>query len=316
MHRQGGSRKGASRLTMRKSTPFVITSPSSLLLFCCCFLVVVSLLFHCCFIVVSLSFHCCSVVVLLLFHCCLVSSRCCFIVVLFLIVVVFIVVLFFIVVVLLSFTLEVAVLDPLQANGSLPTTASVGVVEDVSEESVDAFCGVVEAYMIVVKSSIANDALSSPITNQLHSFADEPFVAVLPVDVPLDDSSKIEGGEGAVNYAPIVAVITAEVRFEGHHPGTVNVVDVSVEKQSPVVGDGRVAPFPFEDDERIVSDTHSQTSFQIEQQERVHLEPRPYVYRACGDASRRGPICRRVVAVVVVVVVASCSVEMANTLDE
>ena len=81
-------------------------------------------------------------------------------------------------------------LDPLQANGSLPTTAAVGVVEDVSEESVDAFSGVVEAYMIVVKSSIANDALSSPITNQLHSFADEPFVAILPVDAPLYDFSR------------------------------------------------------------------------------------------------------------------------------
>ena len=32
--------------------------------------VVVSLLFHCCFIVVSLLFHCCFIVVLLLFYCC------------------------------------------------------------------------------------------------------------------------------------------------------------------------------------------------------------------------------------------------------
>ena len=80
-------------------------------------------------------------------------------------------------------------LDPLQANGSLPTTAAVGVVENVREESVDAFRGVVEAYMIVVKSSIADDALSSPVTNQLHSFADESLVAILPVDAPLDDSS-------------------------------------------------------------------------------------------------------------------------------
>ena len=155
-------------------------------------------------------------------------------------------------------------LDPLQANGSLPTTAAVGVVEDVSEESVDAFCGVVEAYMIVVKSSIANDALSSPITNQLHSFADEPFVAILPVDAPLYGSSEMEGGDGAVNYALVVAVITAEIRFEGHHAGTVDVIDVSIEKQSPVVGDGRVAPFSFVDDERIAWDAHSETSFQIE----------------------------------------------------
>ena len=157
--------------------------------------------------------------------------------------------------------------DSLQTNESLPTTAAVGGVEDVSEESVHAFRGVVEAYVIVVKSSIADDSLSPPVTNQLHSFADEPFVAILSADAPLDDSSKMEGGDGAVNYAPIVAVITAEIRFEGHHAGTVDVIDVSIEKQSPVVRDGRVAPFSFEDDERIASDTHSETSFQIEQQE-------------------------------------------------
>ena len=79
--------------------------------------------------------------------------------------------------------------DSLQTNESLPTTAAVGGVEDVSEESVHAFRGVVEAYVIVVKSSIADDALSSPVTNQLHSFADESLVAILPVDAPLDDSS-------------------------------------------------------------------------------------------------------------------------------
>ena len=129
-------------------------------------------------------------------------------------------------------------LDPLQTDGSLPTTTVVGVVEYVSEESVDAFRGVVEAYVIVVKSSIADDAPSTPVTDQLHSFADEPLVAIFFVDAFLYDSSKVESGDGAVNYAPIVAVITADVRLERHHDGAVDVIAVSIEKQSPVVGDG------------------------------------------------------------------------------
>ena len=154
--------------------------------------------------------------------------------------------------------------DSLQANESLPTTAAVGGVEQVSEESAHPRRGADETFVVVVKSSVADDALSSPITDKIHSFSDEPFVAIFFVDAFLYDSSEMESGDGAVNYAPIVAVITADVRLERHHGGAVDVIDVSIEKQSPVVGDGRIAPFPFVDDERIVSDTHSETSFQIE----------------------------------------------------
>ena len=62
-------------------------------------------------------------------------------------------------------TLEVVVLDSLQANESLPTTAAVGGVEQVSEEGAQSRRGADKMFVIIVKSSVADDALSSPVAD-------------------------------------------------------------------------------------------------------------------------------------------------------
>ena len=89
----------------------------------------------------------------------------------------------------------------------------------------------------------------------------EPLVAILSVGAFSQHLLKMESGDGAMNYMPIVAVITADIRFKRDHDGAVDVIEVSIQKYSPVVGDGRVAPFSFVDDERIAWHAHSETSF-------------------------------------------------------
>ena len=112
---------------------------------------------------------------------------------------------------LLFLTLEVVVQDSLQANESLPTTAAVGGVEQVSEESAHPRRGADETFVVVVKSSVADDALPSPITDEIHSFSDEPFVAILSVGALSQHLLKVKGGDGAINHVPVVAVITADI---------------------------------------------------------------------------------------------------------
>ena len=101
--------------------------------------------------------------------------------------------------------------DSLQTNESLPTTAAVGGVEQVSEESAHSRRGVDEAFVVVVKSSVADDALASPVADKIHSFSDEPFVAILSVGALSQHLLKVKGGDGAINYVPVIAVITADI---------------------------------------------------------------------------------------------------------
>ena len=101
--------------------------------------------------------------------------------------------------------------DSLQTNESLPTTAAVGGVEQVSEESAHSRRGADETFVVVVKSSVADDALASPVADKIHSFSDEPFVAILSVGALSQHLLKVKGGDGAINYVPVVAVITADI---------------------------------------------------------------------------------------------------------
>ena len=55
--------------------------------------------------------------------------------------------------------------DSLQTNESLPTTAAVGRVEQVSEEAAQSRRGAGETFVVIVKSSVADDALSSPVAD-------------------------------------------------------------------------------------------------------------------------------------------------------